>query len=109
MGWLLGSRGDEPTPAEAVNPSPTTATAPFAPSPTPTPEPRLAIFNDRINENLTLEELASRHEVSRGTADNELRRIGAIIREHVVDDDNFNLIVEKVIDLAFHKGGERDG
>jgi len=69
-------------------------------------ERQLAILRDKLREGLTLEQLAARHEVSRGTADNELRRVDAVARAHTLDDERFDEILEMVVDLASSEGGQ---
>jgi hypothetical protein len=69
-------------------------------------ERQLAILRDKLREGLTLDALAERHGVSRGTADNELRRVDAVARTHTLDDNRFDEILEAVVDLASYEDGE---
>jgi hypothetical protein len=61
---------------------------------------QLSILADRVEKEETLETLAERYGVSRGTVDNELRRTMAIIAESVTDDRNLKAVLEKLLDLA---------
>lgn len=67
-------------------------------------ERQLAALRGRL-EGLTLDELAERLGVSRGTVDNELRRVDAIARTHTLDDDRFDDILEAVVELASYEDG----
>jgi hypothetical protein len=69
-------------------------------------ERQLAILRDKLREGLTLDALAERHGVSRGTADNELRRVDAVARTHTLDDNRFDEILEAVVDFASYEDGE---
>jgi hypothetical protein len=51
-----------------------------------------------------LEQLAETHDCSRGTADNELRRAAAIIREAVADDANAGAVLEKLLEMTSIEG-----
>ena len=66
---------------------------------------QVVILRDRVESGLTLEELAARHSVSRGTADNELRRAGAIIRAHLLDDSQADRVLETLFEIAFEGDG----
>lgn len=68
---------------------------------------QLTILRDRVGERLTLEQLAERHNISRGTADNELRRIDALARTHTLDDNRFDEILEMVVAFASHEEGKQ--
>lgn len=67
---------------------------------------QLAILRDRTVEELTLEQLADRHSVSRGTADNELKRAAAAIRRHVLDASHASGILERLLEIAFVDSGD---
>ncbi len=67
---------------------------------------QLSMFRDRLRERLTLEQLAERYGVSRGTADNELKRIGAIARAHTLNDDRYDEVLEMLVELAFREEGQ---
>ncbi len=60
-----------------------------------------AILRDRMEEELTLEQLAERYSVSRGTANNELKRAGAVIRRHLLDDSHAERVLERLLEVAF--------
>jgi hypothetical protein len=62
---------------------------------------QILILHDRFNEGLKLEEIAKKRLVSRGTADNELRRASSVIRDKTLDDENHNSAVEKLLEMAF--------
>jgi DNA-binding CsgD family transcriptional regulator len=51
----------------------------------------------------TLEELATRLGVSRGTVDNEYRRALLKVRESTISDDQFDMVLEKVLEMASEK------
>lgn len=68
---------------------------------------QVAILRDRVEGGLTLDELAARHSISRGTADNELRRAGAIIRAHLLDDSQADRVLETLFEIAFEGNGGR--
>ena len=84
-------------------------------SATATKETALAILADLTRRQLemlraradgaTLEQLAEAHECSRGTADNELRRAGEVVRRHVADDDAQARILEILLSLSFPERG----
>lgn len=57
---------------------------------------------------LTLDQLASRLSISRGTVDNDLRRAGAIIRAHLLDDSRAEEVLESLLEIAFEEGRQRD-
>jgi hypothetical protein len=52
----------------------------------------------------TLEQLAESADCSRGTADNELRRAAAIIREAVADDADIDTVLEKLLEMTSMEG-----
>jgi hypothetical protein len=64
---------------------------------------QVEMLQARAVERTTLDELARRHGVSRGTADNELRRAANIIRRHLLDDANYEAVMERLIDIAFRE------
>jgi hypothetical protein len=66
---------------------------------------QVAILRDRIESRLTLEDLARRHSVSRGTVDNELRRASAVIRTHLLDDSQAETVLETLFEIAFEEDG----
>lgn len=66
---------------------------------------QVAILRDRINEQLTLDQLATQHAVSRGTVDNELKRAASVIRVHLLDDSHLSAVLEKVFEFAFEATG----
>lgn len=53
---------------------------------------------------LTLEQLAADHGCSRGTADNEVRRASAVIRNVLEDDDAYERTLEILFALTFAEG-----
>jgi RNA polymerase sigma factor (sigma-70 family) len=57
------------------------------------------ILLERHHENRTLEEIASVHGCSRGTADNEVRRGNEVVRQYV-DADRLALVWKALIDLT---------
>ncbi|MEK6328468.1 MAG: sigma factor-like helix-turn-helix DNA-binding protein [Actinomycetota bacterium] len=63
-------------------------------------ERQLAILLDRAYEGLTLDELAARHNVSRSTADNELKRVGRIIERNLPPGIGEEQILDKLLELA---------
>lgn len=67
---------------------------------------QLAILRDRTVEELTLEQLADRHSISRGTADNELKRGAAAIRRHLLDDSHAKTVLERLFEVAFVDSGD---
>lgn len=67
---------------------------------------QLAILRDRTVEELTLEQLAESYSVSRGTADNELKRAGAAIRRHLLDDSHAERVLERLLEVAFLDSGD---
>ncbi len=56
----------------------------------------------------TLEALAARLEVSRGTVDNEYRRAVLKVREASQSDESFNAVLEKVLAMASREGQADD-
>lgn len=54
----------------------------------------------RYLRSATLEQLAEEHDCSRGTADNELRRAHAIIRQGLSSDDDRSHVLKKLLELA---------
>jgi hypothetical protein len=48
----------------------------------------------------TLDQLAAAQGCSRGTADNELKRAGEVIRQAVIDDSNADVILEKLLAMT---------
>ncbi len=67
---------------------------------------QLAILRDRTVEELTLEQLADRHSVSRGTVDNELKRAAAAMRRHLLDDSHAREVLERLLEIAFLDSGD---
>lgn len=65
---------------------------------------QLSILRGRAR-GLTLDELAVEHGCSRGTADNELRRAGAVIRNVLEDDDAYERTLEILFALTFEERG----
>jgi RNA polymerase sigma factor (sigma-70 family) len=61
---------------------------------------QLLILVGRFGQRLTLDELAGLHACSRGTIDNEVRRAVAIISETINEANEFQLVLEKILDLA---------
>jgi RNA polymerase sigma factor (sigma-70 family) len=61
---------------------------------------QLAILRDRAHEDLNLDQLAARHGVSRSTADNELKRVGDIIKRYLPPDLGEELVLDKLLELA---------
>jgi DNA-binding CsgD family transcriptional regulator len=68
---------------------------------------QVAVLRDRTEGRLTLEDLARRHSISRGTVDNELRRASAIIRAHLLDDSQAETVLENLFEIAFEEDGGR--
>jgi len=54
----------------------------------------------RYLRSATLEQLAEEHGCSRGTADNELRRAHAVLRQGMTSDDDQALVLKNLLDLA---------
>jgi DNA-directed RNA polymerase specialized sigma24 family protein len=54
----------------------------------------------RYLRSATLEQLAQEHDCSRGTADNELRRAYAIIREGLGSEDDRRMVLKNLLALA---------
>ncbi|MGH9891112.1 MAG: sigma factor-like helix-turn-helix DNA-binding protein, partial [bacterium] len=71
-------------------------------------ERQLLVLRDRFESDMTLDALARKHSISRGTADNELKRAFAAIRVHLVDDPDLETVVEKIFEIAFMDDGESD-
>jgi hypothetical protein len=69
---------------------------------------QVAMLRGRVSEGLGLEQLASRHSVSRGTVDNELRRAAAAIRTHLLDDSRAEEVLETLFEIAFEEAGRRE-
>ncbi len=69
---------------------------------------QILILNDRFNHGLTLEEIAKKRSVSRGTADNELKRASSVIRDNTLDDENYNSVMEKLLEMASVDNEGRD-
>lgn len=69
---------------------------------------QLLVLRDRFEGDMTLDALARRHSISRGTADNELKRALAAIRVHLMDDPDLETVVEKIFEIAFMDDGESD-
>ncbi len=61
---------------------------------------QVSILVGRYLRSATLEQLAEDHGCSRGTADNELRRAHAILREGLTSDDDQALVLKNLLDLA---------
>jgi hypothetical protein len=61
---------------------------------------QVSILVGRYLRSATLEQLAEEHGCSRGTADNELRRAHAILREGLTSDDDQPLVLKNLLDLA---------
>jgi predicted DNA-binding protein (UPF0251 family) len=62
---------------------------------------QLRVLRDRPQT--TLEELAARLGVSRGTVDNEYRRALLKVRESTISDEHFDMVLEKVLEMASEK------
>ncbi len=56
----------------------------------------------------TLEELAARLAISRGTVDNEYRRALLKVREATISDEHFDRVLEKVLEMASEKRHDDD-
>jgi DNA-directed RNA polymerase specialized sigma24 family protein len=54
----------------------------------------------RYLRSATLEQLAEEHDCSRGTADNELRRAHAVMRQGLSSDDDRPLVLKNLLELA---------
>lgn len=63
-------------------------------------ERQLAIVRDRALESLNLDELAERHEISRSTADNELKRVGQAILRYLPSELAPEAVLDKLLDLT---------
>lgn len=61
---------------------------------------QVSMLVGRYLRSATLEQLAEEHECSRGTADNELRRAHAIIRQGLSSDDDRSHVLKKLLELA---------
>jgi RNA polymerase sigma factor (sigma-70 family) len=61
---------------------------------------QVSMLVGRYLRSATLEQLADEHGCSRGTADNELRRAHAILREGLASDDDQSLVLKNLLDLA---------
>jgi RNA polymerase sigma factor (sigma-70 family) len=61
---------------------------------------QVSMLVGRYLRSATLEQLAEEHECSRGTADNELRRAHAIIRQGLSSDDDRPLVLKNLLELA---------
>jgi DNA-directed RNA polymerase specialized sigma24 family protein len=61
---------------------------------------QVSMLVGRYLRSATLEQLAEEHGCSRGTADNELRRAHAILREALARDDDQSLVLKNLLDLA---------
>lgn len=61
---------------------------------------QVSMLIGRYLRSATLEQLAEEHECSRGTADNELRRAHAIIRQGLSSDDDRSQVLKKLLELA---------
>ena len=53
----------------------------------------------------TLDDLAREHRCARGTVDNELKRAGAVIRDTLSDDENYERALEFLLTFAFSEKG----
>jgi hypothetical protein len=62
---------------------------------------QLQVLRDRPQT--TLEELATKLRVSRGTVDNEYRRALLKVRESTISDEHFDMVLEKVLEMASEK------
>lgn len=67
---------------------------------------QVRVLSDRYRDELTLEQIAAARSISRGTADNELKRAQAAIRVHILDDEEFDIVVEKILEIAFEDDGD---
>jgi Sigma-70, region 4 len=67
---------------------------------------QLTVLIDRPHA--TLEELAARLEVSRGTVDNEYRRALLKVREATISDQHFDKVLEKVLEMASERRHDDD-
>lgn len=61
---------------------------------------QVSILVGRYLRSATLEQLAEEHGCSRGTADNELRRAHAVLRQGLTSDDDRPLVLKNLLDLA---------
>jgi DNA-directed RNA polymerase specialized sigma24 family protein len=61
---------------------------------------QVSMLVGRYLRSATLEQLAMEHGCSRGTADNELRRAHAVLREGLASDDDLPVILKNLLDLA---------
>jgi hypothetical protein len=61
---------------------------------------QVSMLVGRYLRSATLEQLAEWHSCSRGTADNELRRAHAVLREGLVSDQDQSLVLKNLLDLA---------
>jgi RNA polymerase sigma factor (sigma-70 family) len=61
---------------------------------------QVSMLVGRYLRSATLEQLAEEHGCSRGTADNELRRAHAILREALARDEDQSLVLKNLLDLA---------
>jgi hypothetical protein len=67
-------------------------------------ERQLLILRDRAG-GATFDQLARQHDCSRGTVENELKRAASVIREALVDDENYERALEFLLALAFSERG----
>ena len=61
---------------------------------------QVSMLVGRYLRSATLEQLAEEHGCSRGTADNELRRAHAKLREGLTNDDDQSLVLKNLLDIA---------
>jgi RNA polymerase sigma factor (sigma-70 family) len=61
---------------------------------------QVSMLVGRYLRSATLEQLAEEHDCSRGTADNELRRAHAVMRQGLSSDDDRPLVLKNLLELA---------
>lgn len=61
---------------------------------------QLALLQSRYRDGRGLVDLAREHGCAHGTVDNELKRSAAIIRELIADDEDYEAVLERLLELS---------